>query len=507
MALQTFKNNTSNDMPLMIGSAADLNLADVLTVDDLFPSLEFPFSMSQLPSGTADTSMQDLGIDWTSTLNPQTNTQSRLSPDDQPLLDDQELDLDFGDDVGMPGNDTSISLEVGRSAPPPRPIGEDLFSDNNVLDGDEPPLDLGDVQMQDQPGLGDGDLPDFANEDPLALPDDETLQLQNAAPHDAGDATIFSDPAEFDRTFADQGDISEVAVQQPQRTKKRKAVLPDAETVLHNRQIKAQAEDRSKILKPLVFLPRDPLLLSLMEMQRQGEFVTGFMNDTRSHNWAPELQGLISIDAFRKSTDRKRKRDSGIADVSDDDGHSEKSPRLQRTEDVQPEDEGVELGGGHDVFDFDAPTDQHAVAVDEYAQQDEQGIFGGGDEFDETVLPLIHPADNGAVSVSTKRAVHLLREEFGGQSSDTSPGTQTKKSVLLQDLVPERQTSKSDATKMFFEVLVLATKDAIKVEQSDKSIGLPLRIRAKRGLWGSWAETSAPDEATPSPNRLVATAA
>ena len=275
-------------------------------------------------------------------------------------------------------------------------------------------------------------------------------------------------------------------------SKKRKAILPDVETVLHNRQIKAQAEDRSKILKPLVFLPRDPVLLGLMEMQRQGGFVSDFMNDTRSRNWAPELQGLVSIDAFRKSTDRKRKRDSGIADLDSEDGHSEKSPRLERTADVgvQQEDEGIALEGGHDVFDFDAPAHQEAAADDEQAQYDEQGIFGDGDQFDDTVLPLVHPADNGAVSVSTKRAVHLLRDQFGGQSSDNSPASQTKKSVLLQDLVPERQTSKSDATKMFFEVLVLATKDAIKVEQSDKSIGLPLRIRAKRGLWGSWAETA-----------------
>jgi len=49
---------------------------------------------------------------------------------------------------------------------------------------------------------------------------------------------------------------------------------------------------------------------------------------------------------------------------------------------------------------------------------------------------------------------------------------------------------------MFFEILVLATKDAIKVEQAEKSIGLPLRIRAKRGLWGSWAETSPGDDPT-----------
>lgn len=41
---------------------------------------------------------------------------------------------------------------------------------------------------------------------------------------------------------------------------------------------------------------------------------------------------------------------------------------------------------------------------------------------------------------------------------------------------------------MFFEVLVLATKDAVKIEQDGKKIGGPIRIRAKRGLYGDWAE-------------------
>jgi cohesin complex subunit SCC1 len=44
---------------------------------------------------------------------------------------------------------------------------------------------------------------------------------------------------------------------------------------------------------------------------------------------------------------------------------------------------------------------------------------------------------------------------------------------------------------MFFEVLVLATKDAIKVEQKGDGIGGALRVRAKRGLWGAWAEQNA----------------
>ncbi|EZF34637.1 hypothetical protein H101_01812 [Trichophyton interdigitale H6] len=50
---------------------------------------------------------------------------------------------------------------------------------------------------------------------------------------------------------------------------------------------------------------------------------------------------------------------------------------------------------------------------------------------------------------------------------------------------------------MFFEVLVLATKDAVRVEQSSKDLGGRLRIKAKQGLWGDWAETEAGGEIAP----------
>ena len=47
---------------------------------------------------------------------------------------------------------------------------------------------------------------------------------------------------------------------------------------------------------------------------------------------------------------------------------------------------------------------------------------------------------------------------------------------------------------MFFEVLVLATKDAVKVEQKEGELGGRIRLRAKRGLWGDWAEMEAGGE-------------
>ena len=57
----------------------------------------------------------------------------------------------------------------------------------------------------------------------------------------------------------------------------------------------------------------------------------------------------------------------------------------------------------------------------------------------------------------------------------------------FQDLLPSAITNRTDATKMFFEVLVLATKDAVRVTQ-EKGFGGDIIITPKKGLWGKWAE-------------------
>ena len=515
-------------MPVPVGG---LTLPEVLTEADILANFDVSNLLSQSLNFDTNDKLQDFGRDWTSTLNPENSTQSRMTLDERPHLeDDTGVILDLGEDVPIGGNDTSMSIEVGRNAPTARPVGEDLFSDDNkILDDDGLELDFGeDVPMPDIDGpsiapVGDYDnINNFLGDDEMILGGDETLQLRNAtdaARPPRGSESPLSDARsdivnDVDRTFGEPEDVEEeVAARQPQRSKKRKPLVLDAETTLHNHQIKEQQNDRSKILKPVTFLPKDPFLLTLMNMQKNGDFVSNIMGDGRSRGWAPELRGMLSIDAVRSAGELKRKRDSGIADVSGDE-RRDKTPRLDVDEEEElPVDEGIGLGGDSSLnqMQFELAADDGVrplmsdglepnTARNDQDDEDE-GIGAGYDEFDDTTVPLIHPADNGPVSLGTKRAVHLLRDRFGGEESDGSPASQVKKSVVFQDLLPEGKTTKEDATKMFFEVLVLATKDAVKVEQGEKLIGGPLRIRAKRGLWGSWAETDAAEETAAADNQ------
>jgi cohesin complex subunit SCC1 len=522
---------------------ATLTLPDVLTELDLLPPLPDASLLLTQPSGSApefDFDRSRVGRDeditlQSSMLDPYGMIeQGRGGADEMLQLEEgDELDLDIGDDLGTAGEDTS--MHVGREAVPARPIEDDLVSEDMKLhDGNMLDLDIGDEHMPRDPE--DNDFNFRGDEDfdmgtgagfELNIDDQEDgthsvarqtpprLERDSQSPLSSIRSSIERDlennyQRNLDSTIFEPEEEDE-SVHHNHRVKKRKVLQPDADTVLHSTQIKQQQDDRSRILKPLSFLPRDPMILTLMAMQRSGGFVSSILGDGRGKGWAPELKGILSLEVVRKVGELKRKRDSGIEDVDDDAGKSpkEKQPRLEIGEEEELDfgDRVMDLDGdatmgadGGEIIELPADNGFLHQNEDEglpSRQQDEEdeddALSPVPDNFDDTVAPLIHPADSGPVSVGTKHAVHLLRDRFGAAASE-SPSQLRKASILFQELLPEVTTTKADATKMFFEVLVLATKDAVKIEQQQGVLGGPIRVRGKRGLWGDWAEREAGGE-------------
>lgn len=507
-----------------------LMLPDVLTEGD---NLEMPplpdasFLFAQMDddtshlgrkrrAGSRDINLQD---DFSSSQFLQSSIENRNVLEEEELalepMDDIDLGLDFGLDIDDNVSKVDRSIEIGRKGPAARAVEDDLFSELDMraqgkdnLDVSalpEPSFNLGFDEDEIRMGDNEGDIDMInigAGPDISALPIAPARERISESPLSDIDETAMQELAaqnrrHMDSTLYEPDEETELSIHQkaPQRVRKQKILEPDADTVISNNKIREQQQNRDRILQPQSFLPRDPEILALMEMQKNGGFVSSVMGGGRGMTWAPELRGMLSIDAVRQANDLKRKRDSGIADMdSDQEQGANKSPRLdlgEAEEIAAAADGGFGLGDttiGADGTILEMPGDDGFVPNIE----DEYGTSHVA-AFDETTAPLVHPQDSGPVSVGTTHAVHLLRDRFGADAAN-SPEKRKKTSVLFQDLLPEATTTRADATKMFFEVLVLATKDAIKVEQQEDILGGPIRVRGKRGLWGAWAEREAGGE-------------
>ncbi|SPQ17890.1 fb3f1193-6e8f-47fa-873f-6c95fc617d59 [Thermothielavioides terrestris] len=440
-------------------------------------------------------------------------------------VDDLDLELDFGMDIDdRPSKLMDKSVEMGRDAPAARPVEEDMLSEMDVAgpskdrQAREPSLGLN-LDFGDGVHIADGEGDIHMGDDDLQFNVGDESAMPGAAGRDMSRARISESPlSDIDEEFAKEVELeysrhmntdmyepgdepTASTIRAPQRQKKKKLLQPDDQTVLTSAQIKEQQSKRDNILKPQSFVAHDPYIVGLMDLHRNGGFVHNILFEGRSDAWAPELKGLLSLSSIRPN-DLKRKRDSGVADMdSEDEQGASKSPRLELPEDETT----LGLGG--------AAAGNQSIAADGTVLEipaDDTAVFHGDDEherpgsragapssplpaFDDTTMPIVHPADSGPVSVGTKHAVHILRDLFGPDAA-TNTEKRKKSAVVFQELLPEQQTTKADATKMFFECLVLATKDAIKVEQPEGTLGGPIRIRGKRGLWGDWAERGAGGE-------------
>ncbi|CAF9919062.1 MAG: sister chromatid cohesion protein 1 [Alectoria fallacina] len=514
------------DLPanLNMPSAAALTVADRIS-DPMMPDLD-PSLLDFRPMNIDFGSKKDDPLNWNSQVlsDPLSIEIGRHEPrrDEMAEFDEEDMNIDLDLDLGL---DDGPSIEVGRKAPLPRSLEDDLMGDEDkfqhdfgydentrtrlssrvaslIEDRDDEMLENGGMLLDD---ADDFILPvDDAPPGP-AVPADPRLQRASQSPLSSVRSSVVRD---FDATNIDEEGEEASMHQATHKAKKRKIIQTDSETMLSSTQIKQQQVDRSAILKPASYLSRDPMLLNLMSMQKNGDFVSSIMREGRAKGWAPELRGILSIEVVRKSGELKRKRDSGFADVGEDETQARvgNMPQLEIPEDdtFGAADEGFGLGGDAAAREQSAtvelPVDDGLLpAHDEGGagmtgrDDDEEGCEAARDQFDDTTVPLLHPIEQGAVSQGTKHAVHLLRDRFES-SADGSLSQQKKANILFQQLLPEVTTSKADATKMFFEVLVLATKDAVKVEQAENILSGPLRIRAKRGLWGAWAETEAGGE-------------
>ncbi|KAJ4317327.1 sister chromatid cohesion protein 1 [Neodidymelliopsis sp. IMI 364377] len=501
------------DLPAQthVANPTSLTLPDMITDLDLLAPMPDPaLLLSQTLDGDLTFGNTTLP-DWDASQFLSHSVEQARQPELE-LGDGDDLRLDLGEDLLPLDEGTSIDIEVGRDAPAERRRSEEYGTELKDFVDDYVQLDLGEGEGEGFTDIahgteidigGDtamGGMTDIGTPLPIAYSaaGDDVPQLtrEDSPLSELGEeeATRLAEEIAQDPTMAEPEPEQEESIHQA-RAKRRKVITQDAETMVSTTQLREQQANREKILKPASFLPRDPLLMALLNMQRSGGFVSSILGDGRSQGWAPELRGILSLEVVSRPS--KRKRNSAGIEVSTEDeaaAEAEKTPQLEFDQD-EPTLGGADfniggdttLGGDDEIIHLPSDIDTRPI------EEEEEALSPVPDNFDDTTAPLYHPAESGPISLGTKHAVHLLREQFGPEAEE-SESIRQRNTIVFQELLPEAQTSRADATKMFFEVLVLATKDAIKVEQPGNELGGPLRIRAKRGLWGQWAETAASGE-------------
>lgn len=499
------------DLPAQthVANPTSLTLPDMITDLDLLAPMPDPaLLLSQTLGGDLAFGNTTLP-DWDASQFLSHSVEQPRQPEIE-LEDRDELELDLGEDFEPVGIDESLSFEVARRESVQRDREEEFGTElKDLRDDIEFDLDNGEDLTElapgtelnlpedtDMGGMGDTDLP-LPLASSVAGDDVPQLTHEDSPLSELGDeeaTRLAQEVAEQDPTMFEP-EQEEESIHQA-RAKRRKVIVQDAETMISTAQLRDQQANREKILKQASFLPRDPLLMALLNMQRSGGFVSSILGDGRSQGWAPELRGILSLELVSRPS--KRKRDNAIAGLEQTEEEAaavtEQTPQLEFDQD-EPTLGGDDfnlggdttIAGEEDIIHL--PSDIGARPIEE----EEEADSPMPDNFDDTTVPLYHPAESGPISLGTKHAVHLLREQFGPEAEENESIRQ-QNTIVFQELLPEAQTSRADATKMFFEVLVLATKDAIKVEQPGTELGGPLRIRAKRGLWGQWAETAAGGE-------------
>ncbi|RPB00614.1 hypothetical protein L873DRAFT_1827546 [Choiromyces venosus 120613-1] len=491
-------------------TAAQLTLPDVITELDLLlpdPTLdlgdigELPFDSDALLSRRPTITLAE---DSSQFLQESIEMEvGRRGPEGRDVgfgLQLDDLDLDVGEEAETPRPQRAATVargvsegvmsdileatpEVGRRERPARDFRDDLLSD--VMDveyetqakRDESEIGLAPPEedlesVHEAPSIHD--VPYFArdsSESPLSSARSSVVRDLEADLQQQGS---FVDVSYIDEALREPSEEPEEILAHRRQVRGRR-VMVDSVTEIRAKQIKAQQEDRSKILIEPNFLPRDPGLLALLSLQKTRGFV---QNVFYPKNIAPELASFLSPEFVRRMAELKRKREGEEGESEEAMERAEglspiKHPRLEieeGEEEILPPYEEVEERARAEAA---GSPDEGAAGEEMFEFPQEEPAPPMGME-EEIFLPqAIQP-----ISQQTRAAVHLLREQFSEPSA--------KKQVVFQDLLPHQSTTATDATKMFFEVLVLATKDAISVKQ-DGGFGM-IEISPKKALWGAWAE-------------------
>lgn len=340
--------------------------------------------------------------------------------DDAPILGPSgtlDLGLDLEDMDGP-------SLELGREAGPSRDLADEFeMPDITMKDLDDTIRAPVEVSLPDEMSI----LPDINPDYDQSMPDLEPL-----APQD-GDL----DPGNQAQVAA-----ATAAHRAPTAPRKRR-ILEDSVTELSSRALSAGQRDTSATTKRPRLLPSDPRMLSLLQGSINGTLGTDIF---APRNLNPAIRALLAPEFVQAVTARyeerhaRQERDNIAADDSADLELDMAPPFLaDETIELPPMPE-IELafGGADDPSSRDVEDDlPAAVAADEPALAAQDPPFA-----------------STATATDARQAVSKIQHTL--QESDATTFAQLSSG-----------SSRAGASELFFQCLLLATRNAVHIRQAE----------------------------------------
>lgn len=253
--------------------------------------------------------------------------------------------------------------------------------------------------------------------------------------------------------------------------KKKRSVRPDGETMISSCQIKQQQADRSAILKPATTVTNMNHNSYVQQLMEHGGLPSEFSS---------ALQTLMSMEKIKVKDERKRKRDSGVFDVSEEDSSTEHEILLNI-----PADETFDMiheDAAPYILDANANPANVKPGVDSSMIAAETEIENNSIQADNTEDTVHIPFPIGkqiSESRDANQAIKLLKDHLEYEMLHLH---EKRACITFDYLMPTNKASRVDATTTFFEVLVLATKNQVRVEQENSNLYCPIRIQAKQAL-------------------------
>ncbi|GAB5591091.1 sister chromatid cohesion protein 1 [Umbelopsis nana] len=446
------------DMPDAHRHIANMNaitLADDLTeFDILLP--EAALNLNRDPNEP----IMDLSLSMSNMSRRQDITINQSGSDAQLLslgFNDNILDgIESGRDLFHPGVESDLqladlglddmnSVEMGRDAGLDRSLTmEDIgapLERMNIKDGNNEDFDF-DL----------GPEPDF-------LPTDDNVlglerSMNDTSSFDLPDAsmTTESNSALIPDTQAIGDDLlfdmdTPAHANTPQIHRRR--LIIDKVTELPHDKIRDQINDTSDIVTEATFLPTSPEMLRFKTIEKQG--IKFFINLNAPVHLAPELQALFS---------RSRKRSPSVTSIGDDDQdeHQRKQPRLIEQAPVTATPAATPAAADDDEYDVGADSEEEPVVAKEVPEA-RAGIMPYEAEISQAATSSSQMTPYG-INKHTSDTMDRLQTTFDQKNQ---AGEAPK--VSYQQLAGQ-EIKRADAVKLFFDVLVLSTKNMVKVKQA-----------------------------------------